>query len=212
MTKDTKKLTIITTLICLIPIIIGIILYPQLPDTIVTHWDGQGNPNGWSPKFMGVIVFPGILAILNLFAPVLLRMDPKYDNIGSKGRTLIQWILPLVEVFCSSTTLASALGMDSRVTLTGPMLMGIIFIMIGNYLPKMGQSYTVGIKLPWTLADEENWRSTHRLSGFLWVCGGFLTLICGFLPYKRFTFPVIFVALIIVPTVYSYWHYRKHHK
>ncbi|MDO4189729.1 MAG: DUF1648 domain-containing protein, partial [Lachnospiraceae bacterium] len=73
MKDDMKKITIITTIVCLLPVIAGIVLYNRLPDVIVTHWDLQGNPNGWESKFVGVIVFPLILALINLVMPITLR-------------------------------------------------------------------------------------------------------------------------------------------
>ena len=76
MTKEVKRTWIITTIICLIPIIVGIFLYKKLPDQVVTHWDSAGNPNGWSSKFFGVIGLPGLLLLLNMIFPVLLKVDP----------------------------------------------------------------------------------------------------------------------------------------
>ncbi|MCQ2558994.1 MAG: DUF1648 domain-containing protein, partial [Oscillospiraceae bacterium] len=161
--NSTKRTTILTTIVCLIPVVLGIILYPSLPETIVTHWDAQGNPNGWSSKLVGAIVFPGILAVVNLAFPLLLKTDPKYENMNGKVRTLIHWIIPFVSIFASGSTFATALDTNINVALLAPMLMGVLFVVIGNYLPKTTQSYTVGIKLPWTLNSEENWNRTHRM-------------------------------------------------
>lgn len=214
-TNDNKINTstiIITTLICLIPVIIGAILYPKLPDEIVTHWGANGEPNGWSHKFTGAIVFPGILVILNLIIAPLLRIDPRYKNMDKKASALIQWIIPIVSIFASGSTLAYALGYEVKVQLIGPLFMGMLFILIGNYLPKMHSSYTVGIKLPWTLADEEVWNKTHHMAGFLWVGCGFFIFIGGFL-HMRYAIMIIACAIMIaVPTIYSYIIYRKKHQ
>lgn len=204
MKKESKKTLILTTIVCLLPIIAGILLYDKMPDQIVTHWDGNGNPNGWSSKFTGAIVFPGILLAINLFFPALLKTDPKYENLSDKVKNLIHWIIPLVALFASTTTLAEAMGISVNVHLVGPMILGLVFIIIGNYLPKMSQSYTVGIKLPWTLADEENWDKTHRMAGYLWVVGGILILIGAFLPIRIYSTTAIIILMVLVPTVYSY--------
>ncbi|MCQ2355795.1 MAG: SdpI family protein, partial [Methanocorpusculum sp.] len=82
---------------------------------------------------------------------------------------------------------------------------------IGNYLPKSKQSYTVGIRLPWTLNSEENWNRTHHLAGYLWILGGVLLLLCAFLP-AVWSLPVLVILLILVvgiPFAYSYSLYRK---
>lgn len=210
MKKNNEKRTrILTTLVCLIPIVIGVILYPRLPDTVVTHWDGNGVPNGTQSKFIGIIVFPGILVLVNLLMPVLMKTDPKYENMGEKMKTLVQWIIPIVAMFASGVTLSSALGKNLPIPTIGTMLIGVLFTAIGNYMPKTKQSYTLGIKLPWTLNSEENWDRTHRMAGYLWVVGGICIVIIGILGYGSIVLPVICAILVLVPTVYSYLLFKK---
>lgn len=209
MTKESKKTLVLTSIVCLIPIIAGLLLYNKLPDQVVTHWDMNGNPNGWQSKFVGVIVFPGILFLINLLFPVLLKIDPKYKNTSSKVRNLLHWIIPIVCLFASTITLSAALGVDVKVQIYAPLFLGLIFVIIGNYLPKMGQSYTVGIKIPWTLNDEENWNKTHRMAGFLWVIAGILMIITAFFPFRVYAFIVFFILAVIIPIIYSYLLYAK---
>ena len=106
-----KRTRILTTIVCLIPVILGIILYPVLPDTIATHWTFGGEANGWEPKLVGAIVFPGILVVLNLIFPALLRTDPKYNNMNETAKRLLCWIFPVVSIICSGATLAAAFGL-----------------------------------------------------------------------------------------------------
>ena len=83
-------------------------------------------------------------------------------------------------------------------------------ILIGNYLPKTKQSYTMGIKLPWTLHSEENWNRTHRMAGFLWVIGGTLMVLISLLHlWQVWMMLVIITVMVLVPTVYSYLLYKK---
>ena len=89
-----------------------------------------------------------------------------------------------------------------------PLFFGALFVIVGNYMPKCKQNYSIGIKLPWTLNDEENWNRTHRLAGKLWVAGGFLEMMTAF--FGGFIlFFIISIAMIIIPTVYSYVLYKK---
>jgi len=88
-------------------------------------------------------------------------------------------------------------------------LMGLLFILIGNYLPKTKQSYTMGIKLPWTLASEENWNRTHRLAGFLWVLGGVYFIVMSFIGWSLIAFLIPLAVMVLIPAVYSYLLYRK---
>ena len=104
--------------------------------------------------------------------------------------------------------------MEFKVEKIMPILLGLMFIVIGNYLPKCKQSYTMGIKLPWTLNDEENWNRTHRLGGKLWVACGLIFIVSMFLPNKfmvAITLVVITIA-VLVPTVYSYLLFREKEK
>lgn len=209
MSKEEKLELLLTTIVCLIPVLAGIILYNKLPEQIATHWDANGNVNGISSRFVGAIVLPVTLVLLNLIYLVILRLDPKYSNMNGKLKAIMHWIIPFVAIFASGTTLAAGLGMDTHIQITGPMLVGLIFILIGNYLPKTRQSYTMGIKLPWTLRSEENWNRTHRVAGFIWVLGGFLMIVTVFLPYKEVIMLVAIAIMVLIPCIYSYSYYRK---
>ena len=136
-----KKTRIITTFICLLPVAAGILLYPSLPDVITTHWDIHGNPNGWEPKFVGVIVFPCLLVVLNLLMPLLLRVDPRYINAGPKTKKLLQWIIPPASLFCGGSTLVSGLGYDCLIGITAPVFLIIILVFVGYiiYLNRRGE-------------------------------------------------------------------------
>ena len=89
-----------------------------------------------------------------------------------------------------------------------PLFMGALFVIIGNYMPKCKQSYTIGIKIPWTLNDEENWNKTHRMAGFLWVIGGVVIMATAFLGTFQLLF-VVLIPMVIIPFVYSYLLYKK---
>ena len=158
---------------------------------------------------MGAIGFPAILVALNLLVPFFMRTDPKYENMNPVLRGLSLWIIPVVSIFASSTTLAAALGYNVRVEVFAPMLCGLLFVVVGNYLPKTRQSYTMGIKLPWTLNSEDNWNKTHRLAGFVWVIGGVITIVSAFLPVGRWLFMAVLAGIILIPVAYSYLCYRK---
>lgn len=207
--KELKKTYILTIVLSLVPVIAGIVLYPRLPERIVTHWDAAGEPNGWSSKFVGAILLPGMLAALQAAFPFLLRMDPKYENVGDQMKRLLLWILPVTAWICGGSTLCAALGMNVPVKIIVPMFLGLLFIFVGNYLPKTKQSYTVGIKIPWTLQSEENWNRTHRLAGFLWVAAGIVMLIAAWFSFRmKVIFPLMFIV-IIIPCVYSYLLFKK---
>lgn len=107
-------------------------------------------------------------------------------------------------------TLFTGLGYDIPIADIVPALVGLLLIVVGNYLPKSKQNYTVGIKIPWTLNNETNWNKTHRLAGYVWIIGGLLMFANSFLKILWLpVFIIIISAMIFFPLVYSYILYKK---
>lgn len=205
--KNLPKL-IITSLITLIPIVIGLILWDKLPDQVPMHWNAQGEVDGYGTKFQAVFLMPLVLVAFHWICVLGTSLDPKKQNINDKIFTLVLWIIPVISLLCNSMVFATALGHKVSVEIIMPLFMGTLFVIIGNYMPKCKQSYTVGIKLPWTLDNEENWNKTHRLAGFLWVIGGVIIMATAFLG-AFWLFFIVLIPMVIVPFVYSYLLYKK---
>ncbi|MBQ3523379.1 MAG: SdpI family protein [Clostridia bacterium] len=207
MKKNLPKL-IITSLIILIPIVIGLILWDKLPDQVPVHWNINGEVDGFATKAQAVFLMPLVLVAFQWICVLGTSLDPKKQNINDKMVTLVLWIIPIISLLCNSMVYATALGNKVNVEIIMPLFMGALFVVIGNYLPKCKQSYTVGIKLPWTLDNEENWNKTHRLAGFLWVIGGVIIMATAFLG-AFWLFFVVLIPMVIIPFVYSYLLYKK---
>lgn len=208
--KHEKKRLILTTVICLLPIMAGLVLYSRLPERVPTHFDFSGTPDGWSSRPFAVFGLPCLLAALNVFLYACLNRDPKRANMSGALKTVSQWSLPVLSVLCYGLTLTAALGYPSRIEIVVPLLTGILLLVIGNYLPKTKQSYTMGIRLPWTLQSEENWTRTHRLSGFLWVAAGAAFILLSLLRlWNIWLLGALLLALIFVPIGYSYFLHKK---
>ena len=208
--KNKKAEIVLTTLICLLPMLAGIALYRRLPQQVPTHFDFNGTANGWSSKSFAVFGLPLMMAGFNLFLQFALRTDPKRQNMNTVLRNISVWIIPVLSVLVYALVMRAGLGYATPVETIVPVLIGILFVIIGNYLPKTKQSYTMGIKLPWTLASEENWNRTHRLAGFLWVIGGILLILLTLLKlWNTWTFLLVVIPMSVVPMIYSYLLYRK---
>lgn len=205
--KNLPKL-IITSLIILIPIVIGLILWDKLPDQVPVHWNINGEVDGFATKAQAVFLMPLVLVAFQWICVLGTLLDPKKQNINDKMVTLVLWIIPIISLLCNSMVYATALGNKVNVEIIMPLFMGALFVVIGNYLPKCKQSYTVGIKLPWTLDNEENWNKTHRLAGFLWVIGGVIIMATAFLG-AFWLFFIVLIPMVIIPFVYSYLLYKK---
>ncbi len=208
--KNLPKL-IITSLVILIPIVIGLILWEKLPDQVPIHWDTNGAVDGYANKMQAVFLMPIILLAFHWICALGTSLDPKKQNVNDKMFILVLWIIPVISLLCNSMVYAIALGHKVSVEIIMPLFMGALFVVIGNYLPKCKQSYTVGIKLPWTLNDEENWNKTHRMAGFLWVIGGVIIMATAFLG-AFWLFFVVLIPMVIIPFVYSYLLYKKSSK
>ena len=210
--KKNKWMMMITSVIIMLPMLIGVLLWDKLPEQVPYHWGVNGEVDGWASKPMAVFLLPVILLAVQWFCILATGMDPKKKNV-TEGKVLgiVLWIIPVLNLFLHVMIWLAAFGREVNMEVMMPLFMGALFVVIGNYLPKCKQSYTMGIKLPWTLHDEENWNATHRLAGKLWVAGGLLMMLCGLLTgVAAFIVMMgIVVVLCVVPTVYSYRLYKK---
>ena len=206
MFKKYRKTLIITTIITLLPMLAGVILWNKLPEQFPIHFNAAGEVDGWSSKIFGVFGLPLILVAFQWLCGLgSLKMDPKAENLEGKVFSLVLWIIPVLSVVLNALVYCTALGMDMNVQIIMPLLVGLVMVIIGNWLPKCKQTYTLGIKLPWTLADETNWNRTHRFAGPIWVVCGMVIMVCGLIG-GAFLWVMVaaFVAMIAAPTVYSY--------
>ena len=211
MLKKNKTTLIVTSLVMLLPMVLGLLLWNQLPDQIPSHWGIDGEIDGWSSKTFAVFGFPCILFAVHWICVFASQTDPKSKDYHPSTIRLVLWICPVLSLVLNSLVYTAALGYSLNVEVIMPLLVGLMFIIVGNLLPKCRQSYTMGIKLPWTLANEKNWNKTHRFGGKLWVAGGVVTLATAFLG-NFWILMVILAVMVILPTVYSYLYYRKHEK
>ena len=207
MMKKYKKRIIISSVITLLPILAGLILWNRLPDTIATHFDNDNVANGWSSKPFVVFAMPLLLLGLHLFILFVTMNDPKRKSISEKMFGFLIWFVPVLSVFIFSITYCNALGMNVNIGMAVNIIVGIVFLVIGNYLPKCKQNYTAGIRIPWTLNSTENWNRTHRLAGWLFMLGGILFFLNAFLQWSGMFFVIIVIALL--PEVYSFLLYKK---
>ncbi|MBQ9687251.1 MAG: DUF1648 domain-containing protein [Oscillospiraceae bacterium] len=207
--KIDKKTRVLTSVVCLLPLIVGALVYNRLPETMATHWNINGEADGFSSRAFAVFGLPGILLAVNLFLPWALKADPKRENMSEKLVNVTLWIVPVVSLLASGMTLGRGLGYELRVDRVLGIFMGLLFIIIGNYLPKTKQSYTMGIKTPWALNSEENWNRTHRLGGFVWVIGGLYFVVMSFIGWSLAAFLIPLTVMVLVPMAYSYMLYRK---
>lgn len=212
MIKNHKWKAIISSAVILLPVLFGCILWDRLPATMVSHWGGDGVADGTAPKAFMVFGMPLILLALQwliLLAETVLQKDHPQNH---KIVAIVYGIVPAISLVVHIFIYSIALGKDWDLFVLLPVLIGALFMFIGNYLPKTTRNRTTGIKLRWTMGNDENWQKTHRLGGQIWFWGGLIVMASAFLPLK-ITVGMMFLIIavsVIVPTVYSYSIYKKH--
>ena len=214
MIKNNKGKLILSSAIILLPALTGWVFWSKLPERMAVHWGSDGNADGWCSKLFTVLGIPLILLALHWLCVLITAKDPKNKGQSQKVLNMILWIVPVISVFSGGVIYATAVGKEFNIEAIVLLLIGLMFVIIGNYLPKCKQNHTIGIKVKWALENEKNWNATHRFGGRLWVIGGLLMIVGGLLSPSTIPWVllIIFPVLAIVPIVYSYVYYRKQMK
>ena len=203
--KINKKLVLFTSILILLPSLVGCVFWNQLPEEIPTHFNLLGQADGYNHKMSAIFGLPTLMLLMHWLLLFLMIKDPKSSNISSKIQVLIYWIIPFVSCLSMISIYGESLGYSMMSGLLAQIFMGVVMIVIGNYLPKTHRNYIIGIRLPWTLENDENWRKTHRLAGKIWVLGGLLLFLNSFVQlYVYWVFFLTLFFVVIIPSVYSY--------
>lgn len=211
MLKKHKWNILAASLVTLLPILFGVLMRQRILEAFPGHWGVGGTAKGWSGIWAVIIGLPLLLLGLQWLCLLVSAKDTKGREQSSKLIGLVLWICPMISLFVTGVFYAVAVGKENSISYFGCVLFGFLFMVIGNYLPKCRQSFTMGIKIRWTLANEENWYATHRFAGRLWFIGGLVVLACMLLPQKLlfWALPVILVGMVVPPVIYSWAYYKK---
>jgi uncharacterized membrane protein len=214
-----KKLIqeIVVIILIIIPIIYFLRVYPSLPSVIPTHFGLDGKPNGYSSKqtMIWIILSTSLISAASyLLIKYLPRIDPKKTAAlaGGKLRNIAMAVVALLSAIMISILYTSIHGSLSFSQLFNP-VMGIFFIVVGNLMYNIKPNYFVGVRVPWTLENEDNWRATHRMTSVLWVIGGIFITVCTLVlssQYSEYFFMSSVLVLALGPIIYSFIYFRKH--
>lgn len=182
----------------------------QLP----VHWNASGVADGFQPALPALLWPAAISALVGLLMAAIPRMEPLQDRLEASAPVLraawigVMGLMAYVEVMIAAPALGWMIGID--LLLAG---MGVLFLMIGNALPKSRPSFFVGIRTPWTLTDTDNWIATHRLGGKLMMGAGAAMVLAAFAslaPAWRLAAMIApIMAAGVVPVAYSWWLWRS---
>ena len=210
--KKNKWKIIISSLVTLLPIVAGLILWDKLPDMVPSHWGPTGEVDAYSSKEFFVFGLPLLMLGLNLLCTVASGLDPKNKNHEGKPLILVYAIIPALTILLSVVTYFVAFELPVPVLNMVIAAFGLMIVVIGNYLPKCKPSYTIGIKISWTLNSEKNWVATHRFAGKVWFIGGVVVALSALLPVNVLPWVVfsVFVITALVPVIYSFVYFKNH--
>ena len=210
MLKKNKGKLILSSLVTLLPAVLGLLLWEQLPERVATHWGIDGTPDGWSGRW-AIFVLPLVLLAAQWLCVLITLKDPKNEDQNPKAFALVIWIIPALSLLMMGFTYFVALGNPFSALKLMALVFGLMFTVIGNYMPKVRQNSTLGVKISWTLTSEANWNATHRFCGKVWTAGGVLTLVSIFLPdnWCVAVLPLLLIPMIALPVLYSWRYHRK---
>ena len=211
MIKKNKVLIIASFLVTLMPLFAGLLLWNQLPDVIPTHFGLNNEPNGWTSKTGTVFGIPVFMCAMQAICLWATSADPRKKNISEKAFKIVIWIIPACSLIVCVASYGMALGLSIDLGTIVCLFLGILFIVLGNIMPKNQDNFTFGIKTPWALSDPDNWNFSNRLAGYCFVIGGILIILVTLLRKPVLLFPIV-VVMALVPIVASYVYYLKHQK
>jgi len=199
----------------LLSFLIAIYFYPQMPEKIASHWNSQGQVNGYMSKFWGLFLMPFISIALFLLFIIIPKIDPLKKNI-EKFRKYFDLLIIFIFIFLFyiyTLTILWNLGITFNMTLAMVPALGILFYFVGIVTEKAKRNWFIGIRTPWTLSSDIVWNKTHKI-------GGKLFKIAALIAFSGLFFPKYAILLVIVPVilvalytiVYSYFEYKKQKK
>lgn len=215
MKKNTTYLLIVL-LIALAPIGYLAMVYDSLPQQVALHYGMDMKPDRYGDKqelWLVTILVAAVSVLVYGLLTNIHRFDPKRKTSGGSA-TFNRLAFGLV-VFMSALNFVIIASSRGNIDIQRVMfpLMGLMFAFIGNYMNHIKPNYFAGIRLPWTLSSDENWRRTHQLAGKLWFAGGVLIALAGLVLSSSLAFPVFIgslVVMVLIPVIYSYRLFQQH--
>jgi len=212
--KINKNQEAIIILLLVISAVASFFFYQRFPDQVATHWNYAGEVDGESPRAFAAFFFP-VLAIgiylLMTFLPIFDPRKERYQDF-SKAYNVLRLSITILMLGLYVIISFNGLGYQVPVGLIMPIGIGLLFVIIGNFLPKVKRNWFVGIRTPWTLSNEDVWNKTHRVGGKLFVLGGILMMLMAFVNQAGLWWAVFgsIMAIMLLGTVgYSWWIWRK---
>jgi uncharacterized membrane protein len=200
-------------LLVVIAIAVSAAAWPSLPERVPMHWNARGEIDGWDSKTTGAVFMPSVMLGLALLFSAIPALSPKGFEVNTHSRAF-HWIafatVALLLIIHIAAILA-ALHHHVLIDVVVPVAVGVLFVVLGNYMPKFKRNFFIGIRTPWTLTDDEVWLRTHRLGALVFTLAGAVMILAPLLGLQRNPLFIMIVVVLaaMVPIVYSFLIYRQ---
>jgi len=211
--KLTFKSEILLIVLVLAAWITGFYFYSIFPEQVPVHWNYAGQVDRLGSRFEGAFILPIVVTAMYLLFWLIPLIDPKKEKYQEfiKVYNLFRYLLIIIMWLIYLITSLSALGYNIKVEIWMPLIIGLLFILLGNYMGKIKPNWFMGIRTPWTLSSDEVWYKTHRLGGKLFMLMGLFFVLTPLWPKNSLVWTLIIpaVSAALVPIVYSYIIFKK---
>lgn len=211
--KPTWKTEIVPIVFIVLSFVASLYFYANFPEIVPTHWNFAGEPDSWSSREFGAFFFPALIAGLYGLFLLIPAIDPRkkrYVEFRKPYHIFKAVFVGLMASIYFATGL-NVLGLGVPINVAVPLLVGVLLVVMGNYMGKIRRNWFFGVRTPWTLSSEEVWNRTHRLAGKLFILAGIVIAASSFVA-KSVRVPLFFSAVVVMalaPIVYSYFLHRR---
>ena len=216
MKQKYSLLNFVMVLLALSPLVFLAIIWNRLPGIVPIHYDIHFTPDKMDSK-NALWLLNGTLSFVSIITYFLLlnlhRIDPKRRR--QPPSLSFKRIAIVIVVFITVLNFLILLSINNNIKLSQKLLLsllGLLIAFMGNYMNNLKPNYFAGLRLPWTLSSDYNWRKTHQLASKLWFWGGLLSVTITLLipsDYSVQTFFALLSILIIIPIIYSYRLFKQ---
>lgn len=209
--RTLTRFHLVSLSLAVLALVLSALAYGHLPDPVPTHWNLHGEVDGYTAKPLGAFLLPLVMLALGTMFLVLPRISPRRFEIEG-FEPAYGWIIVATQSMLLLTTgLAhlAGMGFDVDIGRTLSVAVGLLFMVIGNFMGKVRRNFFLGIRTPWTLASEEVWLRTHRLGGKVFFFGGLAYVVCAALALHRWALLPLILLVALIPSAYSYFLYRR---
>lgn len=201
--------------IFILALVIALVSLPFLPEQLPIHFDSQGQVDNYAGKW-SIFIAPAVILLLLFMAEILRKIDPKAKNYQQFESYYydIHFAVSLLMLFIEVYILLFVSGLEWGINQLIYPAAALLFIFLGNILPKLKHNYFIGIRTSWTIASEKVWYLTHRFAGKVFVIGGIAILISNFffISYITLIFFIIVTIMVLLSVFSSLYYFKKYEK